>query len=740
MTFQSQVQKLMARVNGQPSGHSPVESELLRLIAAADDARSRDPQAALGLYQQALDRARAVGSLPGEEMIEGLIGQWLTERGQYEEAETALNNAITTAEKTGDRARRARAIGNLGAHYVQRGLPAKAQPLLETALEQARQAVSPAVTATILANLGAVYLVQDNPSYALRLLKEAAALYQTLPAASVDLAQFSFAIGQLGLAHQASGEAQRTYKLLTQAEKLAQQAKMPAQELLWATALAESLYDNQDYSQALQLYVHCDELSARLNAQGTPLPLAQQDAVVTRQQLIRASLYERLNQYDQALIYANRALDQARAAIDHRAEARALTLIGDIYKATDRVPEAISALEAAVQLYTEAPASSLTRPDTATVEAHIETTLTLGGLYQAHGERERGFALFDEALALTERTPGADRLARARTLRRIGSALSEQGDLSRALERWTEALDIFERAGQPAVAARLLCDMAMLRRQVGGISAALPDYERATMLLGGLKEPVTRGLVLSNVANVYTDLGEIETAASFYQEALQLARQNNDRRAETLRLGNYGWFHVATGQTAQAISLLEEALAISRPMGDNLLVAVQLNNLAQTYVMLRDYQTAQGLFDQAAELIAVGDYERWRALIRSNQGRVLALQGQTDAALPLYEQALASSRTLGDQENVARTMTRIADIQLSRGQIAEAESATRDAEVIARKWGYRKGQADALVVRAGALRARGEIAAADQTLTEALRLYSILHDPLAAELKPVQAV
>ena len=259
------------------------------------------------------------------------------------------------------------------------------------------------------------------------------------------------------------------------------------------------------------------------------------------------------------------------------------------------------------------------------------------------------------------------------------------------------------------------------------------------MLLGGMKDPVTRGLVLSNVANVYTDLGEIETAASFYQESIQLARQSNDRRAETLRVGNYGWFHVATGQTAQAIQLLEEALAISRPMGDNLLVAVQLNNLAQAYVILKDYPTAQGLFDQALALIAVGDYERWRALIRANIGRILAAQGNPDAAMALYEQALASSRKLVDQENVARTMTRIADIQLGRGQWDEAEAGARESEIVARKWGYRKGQADALVVRGNALRAKGDTTAADQALHEAIRLYGILHDPLATELKPKEA-
>lgn len=723
-----------ARLNNQQTPTpSPESAELQRLIDAGDLARrERQPDTALGFYQQALDLARQRESLTSEELVQGIIGEFQTQQGHYEEAESALQSAIAAAERTGDRARRARAFGNLGAHYIARGLVAKAQVTLDNALEQARLAVAPTVTALILANQGAVYLAQDNPTYALRLLKEAVSLYQTMPLS--EPVQAAYATGMLGKAHLAVGETDRAYRLLTQALQMSQQSGQPLQELTWSNALAGALYQSGALQQALKLYERCDELESQV-----PNPPLE----YSRDHLSnRAMIYQYLGQPDLALSYALRALAEARAAVNRTAEARALTQLGEIHKSANRPADAIAALEQANALYNNLAIGVELAKRGAVNEAHVDTLLTLGGLYEANGETERGLASFDEALKLAEKGASgesSDKLARARALRRIGMAFYEQGEITHALEHWTEALDLFERGGQPAAAARLLCDTAMARRATGGINAALPDYERATMLLSGVKEPATRGLVLSNVANVYTDLGEIETAASFYQESIQLARQTNDRRAESLRLGNYGWFYVATGQPQQAIKTLEEALAISRPMGDVLLTAVQLHNLGQAYFALKDYGTAQKLYEQALGLIESADQPRWRATFRANLGRVLATQGRRDEAFVLFEQALATSRKLNDQENVARSLVRIADVQLQRGQLVEADAGAREAELVARKWGYRKGQADALFVRAGVARAQNDPIAAGQFLSEAIRLYGILHDPLATELAPQPA-
>ena len=139
----------------------------------------------------------------------------------------------------------------------------------------------------------------------------------------------------------------------------------------------------------------------------------------------------------------------------------------------------------------------------------------------------------------------------------------------------------------------------------------------------------------------------------------------------------------------------------------------------------------------AADRIGDG---RWKAIFQSNLGRSLLAQGQPETALQLLEESLVVSRSLNDQETVARTLTRLGEVYLRQGRLAEAETVGKEAEMIARKWGYRKGQADAQMIRAEAARAQNDTDTADRYLRDAQKLYAILHDPLADELARTSGV
>jgi tetratricopeptide (TPR) repeat protein len=296
---------------------------------------------------------------------------------------------------------------------------------------------------------------------------------------------------------------------------------------------------------------------------------------------------------------------------------------------------------------------------------------------------------------------------------------------------------LYERLNAYAQAARLVCDIGAARRSISGINAAMPDYERATILLSSVKDAGTRGYVLSNVANVYTDLGEIETAQAFYQESIHLARQVANRRAESLRLGNYGWFRVMTGKPDEGLKLLEEALTISRSLNDRLLVAVQTSNLGLAHHEMKEYALAEFAFRDSIVTAEKLSEARWVATFRSNLGRTLLAQGKVEEAVATLQSAMEVLRTVGDQEALARTLIRLADAQLRQGKLDEADANCQEGETLARKWGYRKGHADALMVKAGIFKAQGNEERTTHFLREARKLYVILNDPLAVELNRV---
>jgi tetratricopeptide (TPR) repeat protein len=721
---------LFSRWLRRPPPLSPEEAELRRYDEKVGVARREGATAvALAAAQEGLAAARRHGSLIGEESFLGLCGMIETENGQYEAGETYLQEAITTAEKTNEKVRVARAMGNLGAHYVQRELLTKAGNILEQALEVAKAANDPIVLGLNYANLGAVYLKQQNASYALRMLKDGMDQLQNAPSAYRS-GGIAFAVGLYGQAHLAMNDAERGFRLLTQAIRLAQQATDLPMELRWTNALAAGLFHAGQINDALKLYERCDEIAPRIQRLD---PDYQNDA-----DLNRATIYVRQNQPMSALPFLERALKTTQSRHDRILEGKTLALLAEVYKTMDRVDEAIQAAEKAVVLYEQG--------DLEDRSAQVDALLTLGTLQNqrnAEAESSLAMATFQKALALTEPEqdkPEKHQAARAKALRRIGSLHQSTGNLVGAVEAWSESVDLFEKSLQPAMAARVVCEIGAAKRQLNGINAALPEYERAMLILNTVRDTATRGLVLSNVANLYTDLGEIESAAAFFQEAIQLARQAQDRRSEAVRLGNYAWFHIATGRTAEAIRLLEESIALARPLADKVLIAVQTNNLGQSYHAQKDYASARGLFTQAIHLIEALKDRHWVAVFQSNLAKTALAQGNTQEALELLTQALPISREANDLENIVRIQVRLGETYLALGQLDSAEGVAKEAEVSARKQGYRKGQADALIVRMGVAKTKGTQAEADRLAAEAGKLYTILHDPLASVYAPKPTV
>lgn len=709
------LRELLEKFTGTRVKPNPLDAELRRLSAIGDEARrNRQYDIALQTYQEGLTTARDGGYIQGQEVFLGQIGALYTEQRLFDQAAQALSEALRLAEQSGEAIRKARALLNFGAYNLVRGDLPTAQRYLEQSLEAGRPTGDPVTVSLALGNLGDVYLRQDNPTYALRLLKEA----NTFTQSTSNLQHASYIIGRLAQAHLGVGDTDRGRRLLAQAIQLAQQFNQPEHELRWTILLADQLVSDGQLPDALKMYQRADTLFGQVGRWPDDLPNFRQ-----RSLLNQAIAYQRLGESQKALDYTNQALEEVRKAGDVAAEAMALSTLSTIQRAMGKREEAIASLKAAIALYSDKTPNEAER---------TQLTLALGNLYQEYGEPDKAMEYYEQAVADASLD---DPAGRARALQRVGSALKEQGNLSAALEKLTEALALFEKVNDHTQIARLLCDTGSIRRTLSGINAALPDYERATVVLNNVTDIATRGFVLSNVAILYTDLGEVETAQSFYQESIQLARQTGQRWAESLRLGNFGWFYTVTGQVQDGIGLLEEAIGISRQLNDPLLVAVQTNNLAQAYHELKDYKTAEVLIGQSLA-VANGNMNdrRWKAIFQSNLGRTLAAQGHIDEALRLFEESLATSRSLNDQETTARTLTRMADIYLNQGRLDAADEAAREAELMARKWGFRKGQADALVVRSGAARAHNDIAAADNYLREAQKLYSILHDPLAGEL------
>jgi len=708
------LRELIGRFLGAPQTHaSPIEAELRQILAAGDEARrAHHPDQAAAHYRKGLEAARAANLTPIVEVFLGQLGALYTDQGEYVLAERAFEEALRLADESGHPVRRARALLNFGAYHLKRKQLPEAQAALQTALDLSRKAGDMVTLTLALGNLADVYLHQKNPAYALRLLREAA------PQSVQNSQHMTYLLGRMGQAHLALQEADRARRFLAQAIRLAEQYNQAELELMFSSTLADHLFEEHRLAEALALYKRNTELADRVIS-------VPEEYRPLQTLLNQAAAYQRLNNPAEAVRLASQALDAAREADDLDGQAAALAILGRAHQANGESQAALERLEQAVSLY------NARRPESA---ERLRALLALGNLYQEQGQTDKAKETYQSALE----TAGEDRALlgeRAGALQQLGHLRYRDRDLQGALDKWAEALALYEATNNHhAQAARLLCDMGGVRRALAGINAALPDFEKATVLLNHVKDDSTRGYVLSNVANLYADLGEVETARAFYEESLELARRTNNKRAESLRLGNYGWLNLLTGRPKDAQTMIESALRLSRDMNDPMLVAVQESNLAQAHHEQKDYTTAERLYRGALQVLQAHPDPSWGAIIQSNLARTLLAQNRVDEAIQLLEAAIPVSRAQHDYEAVSRGLARLAEGYRRQGRYVEAEQAAREAESLARKYTYRKGQADALYVRAAIAQDQNDEAGRLALLREAKRLYYILHDPLAAEI------
>jgi tetratricopeptide (TPR) repeat protein len=713
------LRQFFAKLTGAAPAVNVHELEYQRHSQAGDGARrQRAYTEAEGHYRDGLALARSYQDSHATEVFLGLLGALYTEQERYDEAATVLNEAKDSALRSPEVFRKARAMLNVGAHHLLRSADQAAQAALEEAVTLAKQAGDIGTYCLATCNLADLYMRQSNPGYALRLLREA------LPHALNNPQQATNLLGRLGKAHLSIGEGERGRTALTQALNFAEQNGQPEQALQWRILLAERAYEDGQLQDALTHYAQIDVLASSLtDTERSALSPAAHLKALAQQ----AFAHLVLGNTDAAWEYATRALERAKSIGDVRTQANVLLTLGNAYQRANNTTDATHALQEAIALFNATPDPALTAD-------HVKALNALGNIYQEADQAEQAITQFEAALALAAED---DLIGRAGTLRSIGNLRQKQNQLAETVERWQEALALYEKAGAASQAARMACDIGGVRRQLSGINAALADFERATTLLSNVKDANTRGYILSNVANLYTDLGDVDTAQSFYQESIHLARQGANRRAESLRLGNFGWFYVLTGRAGDGLRLLEEALTISRTLNDRLLLAVQTSNMGLAHHEMKDYALAEFAFRDAIITAEKLGETRWAATFRSNLGRTLLAQGKPDDAHATLTTALAVLRTAGDQEALARTLVRLGDVHLRAERLDEAEAAAREGEGLARKWGYRKGVADALLVRAGIAKGRGDDERYMDALREARKLYAILHDPIADDLERV---
>ena len=319
-------------------------------------------------------------------------------------------------------------------------------------------------------------------------------------------------------------------------------------------------------------------------------------------------------------------LDDAIAAGDVRAATRAGSGLGMAAAHQGRYDDAIRLLEDVLERADPSPAE---RPD---------IFHTLGRSYAATGRADRAVELFERALERVERETPGDIPAQIRVATFLSHALVDVGELARAHEVVSRAL---EHAGPNADAQtriRLYWSLARVARLDGNLNRALDYARRAIALLETTEDTLQLARAHLLAASLLIRRGDAERAGLNLDLAEQLLTPDADAIDRAYLRTEQAKRALALGQLDAAIERARESLSIlgdSDPGEQGAVWAVLAAALART----GEVAAAVEAYRRAADSLETAG--RWQDAAQTCRewGRTLRDAGRDSEALDVLDRA-----------------------------------------------------------------------------------------------------
>jgi tetratricopeptide (TPR) repeat protein len=283
----------------------------------------------------------------------------------------------------------------------------------------------------------------------------------------------------------------------------------------------------------------------------------------------------------------------------------------------------------------------------------------IADIYQARGQ-------LDEALRIRteEEMPVYERLGDVRekaiTMGKIADIFQARGQLDEALRiRTEEQLPVFVNLGdirQKAVTMGKIADIYQARGQLDEAlrirtEEEMPVYER----LGDVRE---KAITMSKLADIFEARGQRDEALRIRtEELLPVFERLGDVRSKAVIMGRVADIFQARGQLDEALALHEERLPLLVAMGSHSGEAHAKNSIARIWLERGDHLRGKGqaIHDHLADAFSISVKSGQVDAVAANGlllARVLAMDGEFDAALKVLAQAEVAIAQLGDSKHV----------------------------------------------------------------------------------------
>jgi predicted ATPase/DNA-binding CsgD family transcriptional regulator len=172
-----------------------------------------------------------------------------------------------------------------------------------------------------------------------------------------------------------------------------------------------------------------------------------------------------------------------------------------------------------------------------------------------------------------------------------------------------------------------------------------------------------------------------------------LAAAPPDAASRPMGLWAAGYLALAQHDTEAAEPSLDEALALSRQVGDEEAESYAIGHLGLLRLFAGSYQEARALFAESAQRHQREGRPGLAAFQLADAAIAATLDGDTESAIPEFEESLVTARRVGDHWTESHALWGLGIAWWTRGEWEEAEASMRQSLGLMRDVGDRGGVA-----------------------------------------------
>ncbi len=281
---------------------------------------------------------------------------------------------------------------------------------------------------------------------------------------------------------------------------------------------------------------------------------------------------------------------------------------------------------------------------------------------------------------------------------------------------------------QPGVAAapdyvRVLRQLGTMQYLTGDLLSAEKTLAEAVALGRTPGDEVELAHALDMLGLVHAGRRAFADSQAAHSEARDLALAQGDRAQAALSTMYLGQLVNVRGGNSAAERAYREAWSLVQGSGDLTAEAIILSNLGEVAARLGRYERALGYYRRSREILLTLGFTDRLAATGTNLAEVLLILGDSAAAVPMSEDAVAQFRLLGNRANLAASIYIQAAAWAAEGRLVDALSTGRESLAIYHQLDDWIDSADAIELIARILLAGGEAETAARLLSGVKRLH-----------------